>query len=425
MESLISSVLWIHILAGTIALFVAPVPMLTAKGGRTHRRWGKVYFWAMAVLALTAVVLAVWRPVVFLALLAVFSFYSAFSGYRALYRKRPAQGQAATGLDWSAAIVTFTASGALAILGILRPNAAWERVGVVPVIFGAFGMVLAGVDLVKFFRPPADRNAWWFEHMGGMLGSYIAAVSAFSVVNFALLPTAVRWLWPTAIGTPLIALWITYYKVRFRRSASPPVQVATKVLACFAVLVPLAGCAAIAIGSAPAKPVQASTTALAAQAVRVFWESFYDARYDDIPRVQMLLTAAYLEAPGDPRLALLLAHTHLWRIAERAHLQSVPPEITDHMILADRYFEEARRLAPDDERVAGWLGAAKLALGNIHRDERLKREGYFMLKRAADAYPEFNGFSFAYPLITQPHASARFAEAIAAPNSASSSVARR
>src|SRR5438034_2073134 len=84
--------------------------MLTAKGGRTHRRWGKVYFWAMAAVALTAVVLAVWRPVVFLALLAVFSFYSAFSGYRSLFRKRPREGAHASALDWTAAIVTFAAS---------------------------------------------------------------------------------------------------------------------------------------------------------------------------------------------------------------------------------------------------------------------------------------------------------------------------
>src|SRR5947209_20024098 len=88
MESLIAAIRLVHVAAGTIALFVAPVPMLTAKGGRTHRRWGKVYFWAMAAVALTAVVLAAWRPVVFLALLAVFRFYSAFSGYRALFPTR-------------------------------------------------------------------------------------------------------------------------------------------------------------------------------------------------------------------------------------------------------------------------------------------------------------------------------------------------
>ena len=92
MDSLIAGVRVLHVIAGTIALIVAPIAMLTVKGGRTHRRWGKVYFWAMAGIALTAVVLAIRRPVVFLGLLAVFSFYSAFSGYRVLYRKRPEKG---------------------------------------------------------------------------------------------------------------------------------------------------------------------------------------------------------------------------------------------------------------------------------------------------------------------------------------------
>ena len=204
MESVIAAIRLVHVAAGTLALVVAPIPMLTAKGGVTHRRWGKVYFWAMAVVALTAVILAAWRPVVFLALLAVFSFYSAFYGYRALLRKRPREGQGALPLDWTAAVVMLAASTGMAIFGIVRPSPAWERVGVVPVVFGVFGIILAGLDLWRFGWPPADRNAWWFAHMQGMLGSYIATVTAFSVVNFTFLPTTVRWLWPIVVGTPLI-----------------------------------------------------------------------------------------------------------------------------------------------------------------------------------------------------------------------------
>jgi hypothetical protein len=76
-------------------------------------------------------------------------------------------------------------------------------------------------------RPSPDRNRWWFDHMQGMLGSYIATVSAFSVVNFTFLPTTVRWLWPTVLGVPLVALWIGSYKARFRRSRSPSAVEAT------------------------------------------------------------------------------------------------------------------------------------------------------------------------------------------------------
>jgi len=219
MDALITPLRLMHICAGTIALVLAPLAMLTVKGGRAHRRWGKIYFWAMAVVAVTAVALALWRPQIFLALLAVFSFYMAFSGYRALSRKRPAEGQGATALDWTAALVTLVVSAALVVLGLVRPGSSWERLGIVPVVFGALGMLLAGLDIAKFVRPPADRHAWWFAHMGGMLGSYIATVSAFSVVNFAFLPTTVRWLWPTVLGTVAIAAWVRYYRVRFAGGA--------------------------------------------------------------------------------------------------------------------------------------------------------------------------------------------------------------
>src|SRR2546428_962498 len=193
--------------------------MLTVKGGRAHRRWGKIYFWAAAWVGSAAVACGLWRRQIFLALLAVFGFYRAFSGYRALFRKRAAQGQGTRAIDWAAALVTFSASAALVVLGLPRPGPSWERVGAVPVVFGVFGMVLSGLDVWKFARPSADANAWWFAHMAGMLGSYVATVSAFSVVNFTFLPTAVRWLWPTAIGVGMITLLVTYYKLRFHPSA--------------------------------------------------------------------------------------------------------------------------------------------------------------------------------------------------------------
>jgi len=227
MDALITTLRWIHIAAGTLALVLAPLAMLTVKGGRAHRRWGKIYFWSMAVVAATAVIVALWRPKIFLALLAVFSFYMAFSGYRTLWRKRPTHGEGPTTLDWTAAGLTFAVSAAMAVLGLIRPGEAWQRLGIVPVVFGILGMILAGLDIAKFVRPPADRHAWWFAHMGGMLGSYIATVSAFSVVNFTLLPTAVRWLWPTVIGTPLIVVWIAYYRIRFSRAPAARVEAAS------------------------------------------------------------------------------------------------------------------------------------------------------------------------------------------------------
>jgi uncharacterized membrane protein len=223
MTTLIRAVLVIHVLAGTVALVVAPIAMATVKGGRAHRRWGAVYYRAMAAVALSALVLAVWRPNHFLTLVAVFSFYFAFRARRVLGRKRPDLGERPTAIDWLAAGTTATASLALTVLGVLRPTSFWVDLGTVAIAFGAVGLAFSGLDLWRFVRPPADRNAWWFTHMGGMLGSYVAALSAFSVVNFTFLPTTVRWLWPTVLGTPLIALWIAYERRRLagrRRDAA-------------------------------------------------------------------------------------------------------------------------------------------------------------------------------------------------------------
>ena len=95
------------------------------------------------------------------------------------------------------------------------------QLGVVAVVFGVLGLAFAGLQLWRFARPSVDPMRWWFAHMTGMLASYLAAVTAFSVVNFAFLPTTVRWLWPTLLGSPLIALWVTSHRRRFARRRTP------------------------------------------------------------------------------------------------------------------------------------------------------------------------------------------------------------
>jgi hypothetical protein len=204
-------VLVVHILFGTVALFVAPFAMLTHKGGIWHRRWGKVYFWSMAVVALSAVALSLLRPQIFLPLVAVFSFYLAFTGYRVLYRKPPRQ--PANMLDWGGTVLMLLGGVGLACYGIylLRTSS----FGTVAIVFGGIGLLLAIADTRSFLRPPNDKRAWWFTHMTRMLAAYIATVTAFSAVNFQFLPPLPRWLWPTALGVVGISIWTRYYRKKF------------------------------------------------------------------------------------------------------------------------------------------------------------------------------------------------------------------
>jgi uncharacterized membrane protein len=206
----------VHIAAGTVSFVMAPVALATAKGGKAHRRWGKVYFWAMALVAATALVLSIYRPILFLALVAVFSFYSAFAAYRVLGQKGAVRGESVvTAGDWIAAAITFTTSLALAVCGLLRP-ALVSGLGIPAMVFGLIGMRLGAGDMWRFTHPPKEKMYWWYEHLQGMMASYIAAWTAFLVVTVGQFVHA-WWLWivPTAIGVPAISLTTVYYKKQF------------------------------------------------------------------------------------------------------------------------------------------------------------------------------------------------------------------
>lgn len=212
----IRGLLGVHVAAGAVSFVMAPIALATAKGGRAHRRWGKVYFWAMAVVASTALVLSLYRPILFLALVAVFSFYCSFSAYRVLGQKGAVRGEAVvTAGDWAVAAVTFVASLALAACGLLRP-ALVGGLGIPAIVFGLLGMRLGGGDMWRFAHAPKEKMFWWYEHLQGMMASYIAAWTAFLVVTVGRFVHA-WWLWivPTAIGAPAIALTTAYYKKKF------------------------------------------------------------------------------------------------------------------------------------------------------------------------------------------------------------------
>jgi hypothetical protein len=220
------ALLGVHVTAGFGSFLLAPVALATAKGGKQHKRWGMVYLWSMGVVAATALPMAIYRPVLFLAMVAVFSFYAAFSGYRVLKLKDLSRGGGAKPIDWFAAIITFANSALLAVLAWLNP-AVVQNMGIVAIVFGCLGMNLSGRQMWTFIFKPKEKMFWWYTHLGNFIGSYIAAWTAFSVVT---LPTIFGqhywlWLWPTAIGVPATTLTTIYYKRKFTPKTQPPTAV--------------------------------------------------------------------------------------------------------------------------------------------------------------------------------------------------------
>lgn len=214
----LDGVLAVHVASGGICLLAAPVALAMTKGSPRHRRWGRIYFWSMMAVAATALTAALYRPIPFLALLAVLSFYLAFSGYRVLSLKALARGGSAGAFDWLAALAAFAASATLAATGMAHTGV--ER-GPITIVLGAAGMLASGADLRRFLRRPADPAFWVRVHLQKFLASYVAILTAFSAVVLGeFLPGLVVWLWPIALGLPVIAA-ATWY---FRRRAADRIE---------------------------------------------------------------------------------------------------------------------------------------------------------------------------------------------------------
>jgi hypothetical protein len=167
--------------------------------------------------------MTVLHPNVFLFLVAVFSFHLSWSGYRAVRRRRAADPARAARVDLGVAAGMVLFYLALAGWGIhLFTREPHHPFGYVSLAFAGIGLRFSGAEIYRSFTPPHDRMAWWYDHMQGMTGSYIAAVSAFSAVNFHFMPDALRWLWPTLLGAPLLAYWKRHYQRKFRGPVARP-----------------------------------------------------------------------------------------------------------------------------------------------------------------------------------------------------------
>lgn len=207
----------LHAAFGFVALIVAPLAMVSRKGGDWHRRWGRSYFWSMAAVAVTGIGLGAVRGNWLMAMVAVFAFHMVASGYRALYLKKLHEGQRPGRVDRILMIAAGIVNGGILLWGAVNLVLGHRGSGpIIFAVFGAIGLLFVWRDAQRFHRTSHDKREWLYAHMTGFLGGYIATVSAFSAVNLGMLePFWLRWLWPTLIGAPLIAFWVRRYRQRF------------------------------------------------------------------------------------------------------------------------------------------------------------------------------------------------------------------
>jgi uncharacterized membrane protein len=193
---------YIHAPLGGIALLAGGISLVVKKGNNVHRKSGKIFFFSMLFSAISAFVISVLpnHESPFLFSIGLFSSYFLISGLRSLnFKEKEFQLR----IDKLIAYFIFLTG----ISMILYPIVLYSKLNIILTVFGVVGIVFGFRDLRLFKDIKRLKKNWLKLHLGKMTGGYIAAVSAFFVVN-QILPGIWNWFVPGIIGSGYITYWM-------------------------------------------------------------------------------------------------------------------------------------------------------------------------------------------------------------------------
>jgi uncharacterized membrane protein len=231
MQTLIyKSSLIIHVICGFLALVIGLIPMFTKKGGKVHNTSGNVYYWAMFGVFVTTVIFFILFPTnfkyQFFLGIGILSFYQTYTGKRLLSMKKAIN---PSRLDWVAtSLITLAGVGLLtaSILHFLKNDISSS------ILFGVFGVgsLMSGIQDIRLWSGKIEHQKmnWLFNHIGRMLGSYSATVTAFCVnvvprylENMPSWVMLSSWILPGVIIGYFSARTIRKYKAKYNVALAP------------------------------------------------------------------------------------------------------------------------------------------------------------------------------------------------------------
>ena len=217
METTVRAILITHVLAGSIALLCGMIAIIFRNKVKWHKPFGKVYFWCMTIIFFSSTVMSVYHSNIFLLCVGFFTYYSALTAYRSLKLKKLHLDQKPGWFDWIIEIVFGIIHIGFVTFAITLLFKEHYTGGTISLVFGSIGL-RSNISTIKRLRKNLEyKNYWLLAHIGGMLGSYIGALTAFLVNNVrgGQVPNIVLWLGPTVIIVPLI-----FYEIRTHQKKS-------------------------------------------------------------------------------------------------------------------------------------------------------------------------------------------------------------
>jgi len=193
--------LYIHIFAGFISLSIAYFLLFIKKGNKRHKQLGMIYVYGMTTIFITAIPMSLLGGLnIFLFVVAIFSFYLAFAGYR---QGRNRQGARENIDKLFAAFILIAAVGlyALAVQSYLNDDSMW----ITSVVFGTISLAFGIRDILRF-RENEKPNFYDRTnlHLILMLSATIATTTAFWVTIDLFPQDWLNWVSPNFVLVPVI-----------------------------------------------------------------------------------------------------------------------------------------------------------------------------------------------------------------------------
>ncbi|WP_431109426.1 DUF2306 domain-containing protein [Winogradskyella poriferorum] len=202
---------YVHAPLGGIALLSGGIALIAKKGNNVHKKSGKIFFFSMLFSAISAFIISVLpnHESPFLFSIGLFSTYFLISGLRSLkFKQKEIQLKTDKIIAY---LITL-----IGIAMILYPIVLYSKLNIILTVFGVVGIVFGLRDLKLYKDIRRLKKNWLKLHLGKMTGGYIAAVSAFFVVN-QILPGIWNWFVPGIVGSG----YITYWMIKLNKKKKP------------------------------------------------------------------------------------------------------------------------------------------------------------------------------------------------------------
>lgn len=197
--------IYIHVIAGIVAVILGLFALIFDKGGIMHKKSGRLFLVFLSIVIITGLFgFFIFRVNMFLFVLTLLSGYNGYSGFRIIKTKsnKPIL------KDILIALITLS-SGIYFLYFIKTFGMIWSPI----IIYSTLGFLflIIAYDFFRYFIPKMRyQNLWLYEHLYKMIAAFTALIAAASGTLLPNYHPYSQFL-PSILGTLLGIGFIVYY----------------------------------------------------------------------------------------------------------------------------------------------------------------------------------------------------------------------